>query len=895
MSKQASRGVFEKAAWIAAPVADHRAWDEFAIDFSVALESGTLEVLFGVQSEAQFSGCALNAASGSVTLFAYSDGVRQPLAQALAPELANKPSAFIVRLERSAAEVAVRIGGRTVLSARESGRAPGTIGFRTETGTSAVCRDLRVSAPDGRILYVNRFYDPAAIQFGGGRIDGSGSGLRLDENVLAICEAPVSPDSPLLRKDFDLPSPVVRAELAVYALGWYELSVNGAKADSRVLTPANSPYDRRLLYDVYDVTGMLKTGTNAIGLWLGNGYNMNYSRWGWKWKRSKAVALELTATLEDGSTMTVATDESWLTKPSPLLANDIYDGETFDARLAQPGWNTPGFAAEGWVRAARAEPPEGEFARSEQPPVRAFAPLQPVRVLRPRDGAAVYDFGQNIAGWARAAVRGPAGSRIALRYSELIGADGAIDPWTNRNAKATDVFILDGGSERETYEPRFTYHGFRYVEATGDAELLELLAVPVHASVEEAGAFGCSDETLARIQSNLRWSILNNLYSIPTDCCQRDERTPCLMDSAVVEEAAIHNFGMQSYYRKWLGDIRHDAGNPDWSGDKVTLPWYLYMYYGDRETLETFYPSMSAYVDTLTAKWPAGIVEEGFGDWCVPNDDGWENYFNEVAIVNSALYCRFARIVSQAADVCGHADDALRFSALADRLGEAFESRFHVGNGIYGSGSQTAQLMPLAFGIVPASRVGKAVEGLIAAIEAKGRRLDTGIYGTRYLMDVLADHGHIDLAMELLTQPEYPGFGFQIAQGATTLWEQWNEKGGMHSHDHAMFGGIGASFYTRLGGIEPLSPGYESIRIRPRVPSRLEWVNARLKTTKGEIVSDWRREGDAIRLEVVIPEGAKAVIVLPEPGTGAAMVHGERFVGPGRHAFVVAAAAAATD
>ncbi|MFC3802389.1 family 78 glycoside hydrolase catalytic domain [Cohnella sp. GCM10012308] len=900
MTDQASQlvrhDVFKEAAWIAAPVAGHRDWDEYAIELNVFLEAGTLEILFGVRSETRYSGCSLDAASGGVTLFVNEDGTRQALAEAVAPELDNLPSSIRIRLERSAEDIAVVIGGRTVLSAREPERESGTIGFKAGSGGAAVCRDLRVFAPDGRILYVNRFYDPAAIQFGGGRIDGSGSGLRLDENVLAICEAPVAPDSPLLRKDFELPSAVEQAELRVYALGWYELSVNGAKPDARLLTPANSPYDRRLLYDVYEVTDLLNTGTNAIGLWLGNGYNMNYSRWGWKWKRGKAVALELKATLADGSTaIIVATDESWLTKPSPLLANDIYDGETFDARLAQPGWDLPGFPAEGWGHAVRAEPPEGELAPNQQPSVIAHATLQPIRVLRPREGTSVYDFGQNIAGWARAAVRGPAGARIVLRYSELIDGDGAIDPWTNRNAKATDVYILGGEAERETYEPRFTYHGFRYVEATGDAELLELLAVPVHANVDEAGEFSSSDETLARIQRNLRWSILNNLYSIPTDCCQRDERTPCLMDSAVVEEAAIHNFGMQAYYRKWLGDISHDAGNPDWSGDKVTLPWYLYQYYGDRETLEAYYPSMSAYVEALGAKWPAGIVEEGFGDWCVPNDDGWENYFNEVEIVNSALYWRFARIVSQAAAVCGRAEEAMRFSALADRIGEAFQSRFHDGAGIYGSGSQTAQLMPLAFGLVPASCVGKAVQGLLAAIEAKGRRLDTGIYGTRYLMDVLADYGHIDLALSLLTQPEYPGFGYQIAQGATTLWEQWSEKGGMHSHDHAMFGGIGASFYTRLGGIEPLSPGYESIRIRPIVPSRLQWVRTRLKTARGEIVSDWTKEGDALRLEVVIPVGATAVVVLPNFNGNAATVSEERIVGPGCHAFDVALTAAAAE
>jgi len=889
VDNEASRSPFGDARWICAPTLDHLQWDEYDIEFELTVRSGGVDLLFGVCSDGSYSGCALDGMTGTATLYANGGGKRCEWGSAGVQGLANDGEAVTVRLERREAAVSLFVGGRPALTASEPDRRRGTIGFKTGPGQEAIVRHLRVSDPSGRLRYVNRFYDPSVIQFTAGRIDDSGSGLRLASDELAFCESPVSPDSPLLRKAFEIASPVVRAELRVYALGWYELRVNGAKAEARVLAPANSPYDRRLLYDVYDVTASLHAGGNAIGLWLGNGYNMNYSRWGWKWKRGKAAIALLTMTLADGSIRTIGTDESWLTAPSPLLANDIYDGETFDGRLAQPGWDEWNFAADGWTPAVLAEPPEGDLEPGEQPPLMAFEPLKPVQVLHGEEGAAVYDFGQNIAGWTRVLVRGPAGSRIELRHSELVGGDGRIDPWTNRHAKATDVYLLSGRGE-ESYEPRFTYHGFRYVEVLGDAELLDIVAVPVHSEVADAGEFSCSDTTLNRIQSNIRWSILNNLYSIPTDCCQRDERTPCLMDSAVVEEAAIHNFGMRSYYRKWLGDIRHDAGNPDWSGDKVTLPWYLYTYYGDRETLEACYPSMAAYVDLLASRRPSGIVEEGFGDWCAPNADGWENYFNEVAIVNTALYWRFASIVGQAAAVVGRPEDAVRFAALAKEIGEAFDARFYVGDGKYGSGSQTAQLMPLVFGMVPEDRCGAVFQALLAAIEAKDGRLDTGIYGTRYLLDVLADRGYADLAIAMMTRPDYPSFGYQLAQGATTLWEQWSEKGAMHSHDHAMFGGVGASFYTRLGGIEPLAPGYAKIRVKPVFPAGLDWVETRLRTVRGPIASAWRKDGTVISLEVEIPEGATAVVILQAPGDRDEAAEA-REIGPGRYRFELETAA----
>lgn len=873
------------AKWITRPMPDAADWERYAMEASVSVESGGATLLLGARDERNYVACALDAEAGQLRLYEAMDGVRREFGQAPAPELLV-PDAIAVRVALGGETVCVTVNGRPAMQAAAPAGAKGTVGFKTEAGQRAVFRELRVIGEDGRALHVNRFYDPSVTQFSAGVIDGSGNGLRLEGDLSSVCDAPIPVDSPLLRKTFEVPGRIVKAIARVYAAGWYELSVNGRRADEGVvLAPANGPYERRLLYDVYDVTEALQPGGNAIGLWLGNGYNANYSRYGWKWKRDKAAIAQVDVELADGRTLQVVTDESWRTADSPLLLNDIYDGETFDNRKTLPRWDRFEYDDAGWSGVVLADPPGGALERSGQPPVRTQARLEPVQARSPRAGVVVYDFGQNVAGRAAVRARGAAGSRLTLRYSELAGPDGSIDPWTNRNARATDVFIL-AGEGVESYEPRFTYHGFRYVEVTGDAELLGIEAVTLHCDVRETGWFDSSDGLLNRIQSNLRRSILNNLVSIPTDCCQRDERTPCLMDSAVVEEAAIHNFDMQAYYRKWLGDIEDSLSNPDWSGDKVTLPWHLYTYYGDIDALRDYYEPMRSYVDHLTDKWPSGIVAEGFGDWCPPNDDGWDNYFREAPIVNTSLYARQAAVVAEAAAVLGRTADAGRYAALARSIGQAFHERFHRGDGRYGDGTQTAQLMPLAYGLVPRELVAQAVQRLTEAIAAKGNHVDTGIYGTRYLLDVLAEHGHVDLAFEMLSQRDYPSFGWQIAQGATTLWEQWSFKGGMHSHDHAMFGGIGASFYTHLAGMRPLEPGYARIGIKPYVPAGLERVEASVRTARGRIVSGWRKEEGRLLLAVEIPPGATATIELPLPDGGRERIE----AGPGRHEYNVSMA-----
>lgn len=909
------------AQWITRPTQNHRDWHVHTLEVRVSLEKdGGAEIWFAVRDVENCRILNLDAADGSVALCEVRGGVRKEAARAYAAELEagedkageggsedglrqagpNEAEAVSRRLREVAARIVmenervrVYLNGRETLSAdlllpgeakseqlHEASFARGSIGFRSGAASAAVFRELRVFGADGRALYVNRFYDPSALHFGAGSLDPSGNGLRLKPGETALCENPLTVDNPLFRRAFSLPSPPVKARLRVYALGWYELTLNGKRIGDRVLAPANTPYEQRLLFDTYEadeLLDLLQSGENVLGAMLGNGYNFNYSRWGWKWKRDKALILQLDLTFADGSAATIGTDESWTSAPGPLLMQDIYDGEIYDARFKPKSWDLPKHSAiavtdaaataEDWTPAMLAPAPEGMLEPNAQPPIRAHRPLEPLCAYQPEPGITVYDFGQNIAGWARIQVRGTSGDEVELLYSELIDERGAIDPWTNRNASARDVYVLNG-SGTETYEPRFTYHGFRYVQVRTTANLPKIQAVPVHADVRESGSFRSSDPLLEQIQSNIRHSILNNLVSIPTDCCQRDERTPCLMDSAVVEEAAIHNFDMKAYYRKWMNDIVGSDSNPDWSGDRVTLPWHLYRHYGDLDLLREGYPSMKAYIEYASDRWPGFIVTEGFGDWCPPNDDGWDNYFGNPELVNTALYAMQSGVAAEAAEALDYREDAMRFRASADKARAAFHDYFYRGNGVYGKGSQTSQLLPLAFGLVPEEEIAGAVNALVAAIEKAGGHPGTGIYGTRHLLDVLADHGHIDLAYELLTTKEYPGFGWQIAQGATTLWEQWSFKGGMHSHDHAMFGGIGASFYTRIAGIQPLRPGYAKIGIRPYIPAGLEWAEARLDTPAGRICSGWRRKEGHLVLELEIPEGISAEVALPGEAEG---------------------------
>ena len=748
--------------------------------------------------------------------------------------------------------------------------ADGTIGVRTSVRESARVEEVSVTA-DGMSLLFDRFKGHIMPAFRNPKLEGDR--LAVD-NKTFLHRQTIPKNCPRLRKTFPLADkPVASAVASTCGLGFYELWVNGAKADPRrVLAPAMASPDRAALFDTYDVTPLLKRGAdNTVGFWLAAGYSDDFSRYGWHWLGPKCAILHLKVRYADGTSQTVVTDGTWSwTDASPILSASIYHGETYDASKEDPSWCLPSGTANGWRPAILLDgaAPARRLA-NDAPPVRMLDPRRPVKIVETAPGVFTADFGQNRAGFVQVRVRGPKGTRISLHTSELLGEDGKIDPWTNREAKSRDEFVLAGTGAPETYVPRFTYHGFRYVEITGwpgRPTADDLTAWAVHADVETIGSFRCSDDGLNWLANAATWSMFSNFMGYPTDCCMRHERTPCQMDSQAYEDAALQFFDMSRYYAKWLNDIRGGRGNPDWTGDSVTLPARLWTATGDARVYAARYDDMKGQVDALAKRAPDLIFTAGFGDWCAPNDGTWKGYFNDVEIVNTSIFCEMARIVSEAAKVLGKDDDAAAYAALHARAKDAFHKRFyHPDTHTYGDGSQTTAVLPLAFGIVPAECRAAVADQLLRTIREKDAcHVNTGIYGTRYLGDVLCDLGEGDLFVRLCNQPDYPGFGYMRARGATTLWEQWTYKGGMNSHNHAMFSGAAHTLMTRLGGIRPAAPGYAAIEIKPTMPSSLDWVEASRMTPHGRVAVAWKRTSGRTTLDVTVPPFTPAVLRLPD-------------------------------
>lgn len=686
--------------------------------------------------------------------------------------------------------------------------------------------------------------------------------------------------SPFFRKDFTISKPVKKATAHVYGLGWYELHLNGYKVGDQVLTPANSDYSQRNLYESYDVTSYLKSGGNAVGLWLANGYGATYSKYGWRWSDSKRAILQMNIEFTDGSTMSVITDRTWKTAASQILSADMYNGETYDAIQEKTGWDTFGYNDRSWDNVAVKAAPSGKMQSNMSAPVRVVKILKPVSVKQPTPGTYVFDLGQNIAGWTRIRIKETVrGTKIVMRHAETINQDGTLNTYTNRNAEATDSYTCKGGSQEEIYEPRFTYHGFRYVEIKGYPDTPMQISIEgcvVHADVEFTGNFSCSNHLINKIHNNFQWTMLNNMVSIVTDNPVRDERTPCQMDWNCLYEAAIQDFDVQQYFKNWLKDIFKATDIPVWSAGQVLGPWLLYQYYGDKRILESFYSSSKGEVDYCIANATISKFWMGtFGDWCPPFGDGtYEKSFSEGEIVSTSLYYYITNLLSRIAGIMGKTGDSTNYAIKANSILTDFNHRLlnDITN-VYGNGNQITYIMPLLCGMVPAARETPVFNNLLNnIIEKNSGHFGTGIYGTSFLPDILCDYGRPDVAYMILNQKTYPSFGDQINNyGATTTWEQWGivtSGKEMETYDHAMFSGADKTFYTRFGGIQPLTPGYRTISIKPYIPNDLTYVKSSVKTVMGLVTSDWDKSGNVYKHYITIPVNTSAIIYIPgtDPG-----------------------------
>ncbi len=687
-----------------------------------------------------------------------------------------------------------------------------------------------------------------------------------------------------LRKGFNVDKEIESARLYISGLGYYESYINGERVGDRFLDPGQTDYKKMVLYSTYDITRYLKSGGNAVGIILGNGRYIK----GYGYDRPKLLA-EIHVKYTDGTEDKILTDKTWKVGKSAVRENDIYFGEVYDVRLYEEGWDMPDFDDKKWVNAVYCDPPGGRLVPQTIPPVKVCGVLKPVGITSPEYGVYVFDFGQNFTGWVRLYTEGKEGDTVNLRFAEVVNEKGRIDQRINRGARAMDTYVLKGNGT-EVYEPHFTYHGFRYVEMTGYPKVpgIETLeGIFIHTAVEPIGSFSSSNALLNSIHKNIIYGQLSNLMSIPTDCTQRDERMGWMGDAQLTAEEAIYNFDMSAFYTKYLCDIKLSQkedgslsdvvppywsfypADPAWGTAYITIAYELYRHYKDVEILKRHYKGMKKYIDFLMSLEKEGLVTYvKYGDWCPPGSIAPTHTPRE--ITSAFSYYHDVLVLSEIAMITGNSDDHKTLDKKAKEIKDAYNKKYlNEKDNSYGNNDQTSNTLGLQFGLVPEDKKESIVKKMVDDITiGKDYHFDTGIVGTKYILDTLCDCGYKDIAYKMMTQESYPGFGYMIKEGATTVWERWERLtgSGMNSHNHIMFGTVDAWFYKYLAGIRVAKPGWEEIIIKPFLPEGLKHVSASLKTLKGYIKSGWSKGNNENIFEVEIPVNTTADVRIPASG-----------------------------
>ncbi len=715
-----------------------------------------------------------------------------------------------------------------------------------------------------------------------------------------------------------MPGPVKSARLFATALGLYECEVNGQRVGDHVFAPGWTDYLKRVQYQEFDISGLLQPGGNAMGAILGDGWYCGRIAWcpRQSYGDRPQLLMRLEIAFEDGSSLEVVTDESWKTQTGPILANDLLDGEAYDARLELGGWSEPGYEDSAWSPSSIMPDPGIALDQSASPPVRRKEEIRPIGKGHSEN---VFDLGQNFTGRVRIGVEAPAGTTLTIRYAEILKADKKPYYENLRSARATDYYTCKGGG-LETWEPRFTFHGFRYVEVGGLPKgcKFEISGIVLHSDTPLTGHFACSNPLLNQLQHNILWGQKSNFLEVPTDCPQRDERLGWTGDAQVFIRTACFNMDVQGFFRKWMQDVRdsqwengsvpsyvpqhemtvHDGG-PAWSDATVICPWTIYLCYNDTAILETHYASLQRYIDYLVdssreliRSHPDLDTWKGYGDWLALDGSTSPMGFTPKDLIGTAFLAHDASLMSRIARVLGKPADEARYEELRGRVVEAFQRRFVTPEGLLAAATQTAYVLALHFDLLTPENRFTATKELVRAIEENGCHIATGFVGTPYICQVLEDNGHLDLAYKLLEQETFPSWLFPVKNGATTIWERWDgwtpEKGfqdvGMNSFNHYAYGAIGAWMYGTVAGLEldPSEPGYRHIFFRPRPGGSITWAEARLKTAQGEAGIRWDLKDASLELKLQVPANARATL-LPPPGFAAPAIE----FGSGTHEIVV--------
>ena len=704
---------------------------------------------------------------------------------------------------------------------------------------------------------------------------------------------------PIFRKEFLLDKEISSARVYVTCLGLYEMELNGQRVGDEVFTPGWTSYNNRLQYQTYDITQYLKTGKNAIGATVGNGWYRGFL--GWQdnhntYGNKQALLLMIKITYKDGNTEIIGTDATWKTSTGPILMSEIYHGETYDARLEKDGWSKAGFNDKDWADAKIIDHPKDILVAPEGPPVRKIEKVKPIKKIITPEGEIVFDMGQNMVGWIQLKVKGSPGTTVTLKHAEVLDKEGNIYIENLRAAKQIVQYTLKGGEE-ELYEPHFTFQGFRYVaieEYPGDPTLDDITGIVIHSDMPPTGNFECSSEMINLLQHNIQWGQKGNFLDVPTDCPQRDERMGWTGDAQVFARTACFNYDVAAFYTKWLKDLAADqfdngsvpwvipdilnrGGSAAWADASIIVPWTVYLSYGDKQVLNEQYESMKAWVGYMKEQsgekylWNTG---PHFGDWLAFNTtrSDYPGATTDKDLIATAFFAYSTNLLQKIAEILGKQDDAIKYTALLKNIKNAFQKEFVTPNGRLTSNTQTAYSLALAFDLLPEQIAKKAAERLANDVRSF-KHITTGFVGTPLISNVLTEYGYTDLAYMLLNRKEYPSWLYPITMGATTIWERWDgikpdstfQDPGMNSLNHYAYGAIGEWLYRVVAGIEidEKKPGYKHILFQPHPGGGLTNAKATIHTMYGIVGSEWEISDGLFNYQVIVPPNTRATVTLP--------------------------------
>ena len=712
-----------------------------------------------------------------------------------------------------------------------------------------------------------------------------------------------SQPSPMFRQAFSLKGKIRSARAYITSLGLYEARINGKRVGDQYFTPGWTSYNKRLQYQTYDITDLLQNGQNAVGVTLGDGWYRGYLVWEGRrntYGEQLGLLMQIEITYANGKRESIITDENWQTAQGPILTSDIYMGETYDAQKEKMGWDTPAYQDEDWGKAALLPAVKTQLIAPAGPPIKKIEEITPIALITTPKGEQVFDMGQNMVGWVRLKVHGPAGTKVTLRHAEVLDKFGNFYTDNLRLATQKVQYTLKGTGE-EIYEPHFTFQGFRYVAVDGYPGTLTkdaITGVVIHSDMDKTGSFSCSNELLNQLQHNIQWGQKGNFLDVPTDCPQRDERMGWTGDAQVFARTAAFNMDVAGFFTKWLGDLAadqlpdgrvpfvipqimrdHHSAATGWADASTIIPWTQYLIYGDKGILQVQYSSMKSWVDFMLKQageevvWDTGFH---FGDWLFysPDDDrDGRAAVTYKPLIQQAFMTHSLDILSKTAELLGKEADARTYRELHEKARTAFQQEYVTPGGRLVSGTQTAYVLALQFDLLPETLRPVVAQHLVDNISSYNDHLTTGFLGTPYLCHVLTRFGHLDKAYELLLQETYPSWLYPVKMGATTIWERWDgikpdstfQNIGMNSFNHYAYGAIGDWMYQNIGGIQidPKNPGYKHIIIRPRPGGEIQHARTSFESLYGTISTNWEKREGEFHLEVDIPENTTASVWLP--------------------------------